>query len=189
MIKPFDEGKSYISVKAHEGIIAFVGFLIEIVEGEAKKEGVLKISSSEKAYGGGYLTLTFIVDTEDLPAVKEHLGRHFANLTASTLEPFIGKTLERINKVQLDQVLHSHNWYVEEINIHLTVLKGEEKPIVEQCLIPAFEKILPCSFLSLEWWPMESRETEDSSRSAGADVSIPEVIKDIFQKWFKPEQE
>jgi hypothetical protein len=189
MIKPFDEGKSYLSIKAHEGIIAFVGFLIEIVEGEAKKEGVLKISSSEKAYGGGCLTLTFIVDTEDLPAIKEHLVRHFANLTASALEPFIGKILERIDKVQLHQVLHVHNWYVEEINIHLTVLKGKEKPIVEQCLLPAFEKILPCSFLSLEWWPMESRETEDSSKSAGAGVLIPEVIKDIFQKWFKPEQE
>ncbi len=187
MIKPFDERKSYLSIKSHEGMIAFVGFLIEIVEGEAKKEGVLKISSSEKAYGGGYLTLTFIVDTEDLPAVKEHLDRHFANLTASALEPFIGKTLERINKVQLDEVLHVHNWYVEEINIHLTALKGEEKPIVEQCLLPAFEKILPCSFLSLEWWPMESRETEDSSRSAWSDVLIPEDLKDIFQKWFKPE--
>jgi hypothetical protein len=76
---------------------------------------------------------------------------------------------------------------VEEINIHLTSLKGEEKPIVEQCLLPAFEKILPCSFLSLEWWPMESRETKDSSRSAWADVLIPEVLKDIFQKLFKPE--
>jgi len=187
MIKQFDERKSYLSIKTHEGMIAFVGFLIEIVEGEAKKEGVLKISSSKKAYGGGYLTLTFIVDTEDLLAVKEHLDRHFANLTASALEPFIGKTLERINKVHLDELLHVQNWYVEEINIHLTALKGEEKQIVEQCLLPAFEKILPCSFLSLEWWPMESRETEDSSRSTWADVLIPEVIKDIFQKWFKPE--
>jgi hypothetical protein len=189
MIKPFDERESYRSIKTHEGMIAFVGFLIEIVEGEAKIEGVLKISSSEKAYEGGYLTLTFIVDNENSPTVKEHLDRQFAKLTASALEPFIGKTLKRINKVQLDEVLNVDNWYVKEINIHLTTLKGEEKSIVEQCLLPAFEKILPCSFLSLEWWPIESRETESSSRAAWTHVLIPEVIKDIFQKLFKPEKE
>ena len=48
MIKPFDEKKSYLSIKAHEGMIAFAGFLIEVVEGEAKKEGILKISSFKK---------------------------------------------------------------------------------------------------------------------------------------------
>ena len=48
MIKPFDEKQSYLSIKAHEGMIAFVGFLIEIAEGEDKKEGILKISSFEK---------------------------------------------------------------------------------------------------------------------------------------------
>ena len=185
MIKPFDEKKSYLSIKAHEGMIAFVGFLIEIVEGEARKEGVLKISSFKKAYGGGYLTLTFIVDTEDLPAIREHLDSRFANLTKSALEPFIGKSLERINKVQLDEVLHVHNWYVEEIHIHLTALKGEEKPIVEQCLLPAFEKILPCSFQPVEWWPMESRETVESSEHGLIETLTPESIKGIFQRWFK----
>ena len=185
MIKPFDEKKSYLSIKAREGMIAFVGFLIEIVEGEARKEGVLKISSFKKAYGGGYLTLTFIVDTEDLPAIREHLDSHFTNLTQRALEPFIGKSLERINKVQLDEVLHVHNWYVEEINVHLTALQDEEKQIVEHCLLPAFEKILSCTFMPAEWWPMESREAEDSSGSAGADKLNPDSIKGIFQKWFK----
>ena len=145
-MKPFDEKQSYLSIKAHEGMIAFVGFLIEIAEGEDKKEGILKISSSEKAYGGGYLTLTFIIDTEVLPAVRERLDQRFAHLTKSALEPFFGKLLVRINKVKLDEVLHVDNWYVEEINVHLTVLKGEEKQIVEQRLLPAFEKLLPCSF-------------------------------------------
>ena len=185
MIKPFDEKKSYLSIKAHEGMIAFVGFLLEVVEGESKKEGILKISSSEKAYGGGYLTLTFIVDTEKLPAVKAHLDRHFASLTASALEPFVGKTLERINKVQLDEVLHVQDWYVEEINVHLTALKGEEKSIVEKSLIPAFEKILPCSFQPVEWWPMESRETVESSEPGLIDALTPESIKSIYQRWFK----
>ena len=185
MIQPFDEKKSYLSIKAHEGMIAFAGFLIEVVEGEAKKEGILKISSFKKAYGGGYLTLTFIVDTEVLPAVKEHLDRHFANLTASALEPFVGKTLERINKVKLDEVLHVQDWYVEEINIHLTALKGEEKPIVEQSLLPAFEKILPCSFHPVEWWPMESRESEETSEQGLIETVTPDSIKSIFQRWFK----
>ena len=185
MIQPFDEKKSYLSIKAHEGMIAFVGYLMEIEEGEAKKEGILKISSFHKAYGGGSLTLTFIIDTQDLPAVKESLDRHFANLTETTLKPFVGKTLERINKVKLDEVLHVQDWYVEEINVHLTALKGEEKTIVEKSLIPAFEKILPCSFQPVEWWPMESRVSEEPSEQGWIETLTPESIKGIFQKWFK----
>jgi hypothetical protein len=185
MIKPFDEKKSYLSIKAHEGMIAFAGFLIEVIDGEAKKEGILKISSSKKAYGGGYLTLTFIVDTEVLPDVKEHLDRHFANLTASALEPFVGKTLERINKIQLGEVLNVQDWYVEEINVHLTALKGEGKAIVEKSLIPAFEKILPCSFHPVEWWPMENRDSAEPSEQGLLETLAPESIKGIFQRWFK----
>ena len=184
MIKPFDEKKSYRSIKAHEGMIAFAGFIIQVLEGEAKKEGILKISSFKKAYGGGYLTLTFIVDTGDLPAVKDHMERHFANLTVSALEPFVGKTLERINKVQLDEVLHVENWYVEEINIHLTTFDGEEKQIVEQSLIPAFEKILRCSFQPVEWWPLGSPDTAEFSEQGWIETLTPESIKRIFQKWF-----
>ena len=184
MIKPFDEKQSYLSIKAHEGMIAFVGFLIEISEEKEKKEGILKISSFEKPYGGGYLTLTFIVDTEVLPTVRERLDQRFAQLTKSALEPFVGKTLERINKVKLDEVLHVDNWYVEEINVHLTALKGEEKQIVEQRLLPACKQLLPCSFHPVEWWPMESRASEEASAQGWMDTLTPESIKRLFKRWF-----
>ncbi len=128
---------------------------------------------------------TFIIDTEVLPDVKEHLDRHFANLTASALEPFVGKTLERINKIELGEVLNVQDWYVEEINVHLTALKGEEKAIVEKSLIPAFEKILPCSFHPVEWWPMENRDSAEPSEQGLLETLAPESIKGIFQRWFK----
>ena len=39
--------------------------LQSILEKKGKtKEGVVKIASFQRAYGGGYLTLTFIVDIE-----------------------------------------------------------------------------------------------------------------------------
>ena len=82
-------------------------------------------------------------------------------------------------------MLHVQDWYVEEINIHLTALKGEEKAIVEKSLIPAFEKILPCSFQPVEWWPMENGEAATPSEQGWIETLTPESIKGLFQRWFK----
>ena len=146
MTEPFDPKKSYLSIKAHEGIIAFVGFQIRFTEKDPLKEGVLKIASDYKAYGGGSLTLTFIVDTRDDKNLKQQLGQIFKGITEKSLRENIGSNMNRISKVSLDTLAEVENWYVEEISVHFRILKGEEKPVVEQSLLPALEKVLPVSF-------------------------------------------
>jgi hypothetical protein len=183
MTEPFDPKKSYLSVKASEGIIAFVGFKIHTREDAPVKEGVLKIAADYKAYGGGSLTLTFIVDTEDDEALKNQLGQMFGVITENVLRKNIGSNLDRLNKVSLDTLAHIESWYVQEISAHFRVLKGEEKTVVEQSLLPALEKILPFSFLPVEWWP--ALHTDAASAQALPGAADSSFLKGFFQKLFK----
>ena len=65
MTQEFDPQKSYLTVKAHEKMIAYVAFKIQDGKEGQNQEGVIKISSFQRPYGGGYITLTFIMDTKD----------------------------------------------------------------------------------------------------------------------------
>jgi len=182
--EPFDPKKSYMSVKANEGMISFVSFLINLEEGKAAKEGILKISSFIKPYGGGYLTLTFIVDTGGAADIKERLDGSFEGLTEQSLRDHMGAELERMNKVSLDTVAHIENWYLEEINVHFRRLEGVEKTIVEQSLLPALENALPCTFQPVEWWPMEKVKQAASSEQDWVDQVSTGSVKTLFRKWF-----
>ena len=96
MTQEFDPKKSYLSVKAHEKMIAYVGFRIQDEGDDPDQEGVIKISSSQRPYGGGYITLTFIMDTKDDKDLKDKLSQRFNRLTEDSLKPFLGKDMEKI---------------------------------------------------------------------------------------------
>jgi len=161
--EPFDERKSYLAIKAHEGMIAFVSFLIKVTEKQDQKEGILKISSFDKPFGGGYLTLTFIVDIGDGAPLKDELNRCFQRLTERSLRQHMGLEFESLNRVSLNRIAHVSDWQIEEINIHFKAFRGEQKTIVEQYLLPALERLLPCSFHPVEWWPEDKVKRAASS--------------------------
>ena len=48
MTQEFDPKASYLAVKAHEKMIAYVGFDVQIAENGSSKEGIIKISSSQR---------------------------------------------------------------------------------------------------------------------------------------------
>ena len=184
MTEAFDPKKSYLSIKTHEGIIAFTGFLFHLEETGSEKEGILKIASFHKAYGGWSLTLTFIVDTGDDSAFKDQLDPWFNQLTEGALREHIGQQLERINKVSLDALAHVEDWYIVEINLHFRSLKGEEKVLVEQELIPALQNILPCTFRPVEWWPAARERQENAAEEGLPDLLTADFLKGLFRRWF-----
>ena len=49
MTREFDPKKSYLAVKANEKMIAYAGFNIHLEAYREKKEGVVKISSFQRA--------------------------------------------------------------------------------------------------------------------------------------------
>ena len=118
MTQEFDPRKSYLTVKAHEKMIAYVGFKVDNGKDDKNQEGVIKISSFQRPYGGGHYTLTFIVDTSD-DSLKEVLKTRFDSLTEASLKPYLGKDMQKIVKVSLDSLEKIPEWYVEEVSVHL----------------------------------------------------------------------
>lgn len=180
MTQEFDARTSYLTVKASEKMVAFVGFKTPLEENGKTKEGVVKISSFHRPYGGGYLTLTFIVDKgQDETLIDKH-QRLCDNLTEAALRPLLEKGFERMVKVDLDKLEKSKGWYLEEINVYFSKVQGREKALIEQQLFPAIEKLLPCKFDQVEWWP-EGRtiQTPESGEIEGH-ISL----RGLFKKWF-----
>lgn len=181
MTQEFDPRKSYLSIKAHEKMVAYVGFRIAHTKNVRDQEGVIKIASFQRPYGGGYVTLTFIVDTKDDKDLRDNLNQLFNKLTEDTLKPFLGKAMEKIVKVSLDTLEKIPEWYIEEISVHLSKMDERENVLIEERLIPALASILPFSFDPVEWWPAEKPVNQPEEVSFMGQISL----KALFRKWFK----
>jgi hypothetical protein len=180
MTQEFDPRKSYLAVKANEKMIAYVGFVIQLDEDGKSKEGIVKISSFHRPYGGGYLTLTFIVDKGRDDALKTQLEILSDKITEDSLRLQLGKEFERMVRVDLDMLEETKGWYLEEINVYFHTIAEREKVLVEEKLLPALECILPCKFEPVEWWP-EDRKTEPPGDK---EIEAQGSLKGLFKKWF-----
>ncbi|UCD78452.1 MAG: hypothetical protein JSW26_24065 [Desulfobacterales bacterium] len=183
MTQEFDPKKSYLTVKANENMIAYAGFVVVFEAGAKSKEGVVKISSFHRPYGGGYLTLTFIVDKGQDEALKSQLEKLCNTITEDSLRPMLGTSFERIVKVDLDMLDETKGWYLEEINVYFRTLAQREKVLVEEKLLPALECILPCKFETVEWWP-EGRRADPPG---GKEIAEQKSLKGLFKRWFGSE--
>jgi hypothetical protein len=183
MTQEFDPKKSYLSVKAHEKMIAYAGFRVQNGKDDRDQEGVIKISSFQRPYGGGYFTLTFIMDTKDDIGLKEILTQRFNKLTEDSLKPLFGKNMEKIVKVSLDSLEKIPEWYIEEVSVHFSKIDDRENVLIEDRLIPALASSLSFSFDPVEWWPVDKPLEEPEEASLLEHISI----KALFRKWFKGE--
>jgi len=181
MTQEFDPKKSYLSLKAHEKMIAYVGFRVQDEGHDRDQEGVIKISSSQRPYGGGYITLTFIMDTKDDNDLKDKLSQRFNSLTEDSLKPFLGKDMQKIVKVSLDSLEQIPTWYIEEVNVYFRKIDDRENVLIEDRLIPALASSLSFSFDPVQWWPADKPLKEPEDTSLMGQLSL----KAIFRKWFK----
>ena len=180
MTREFDPKKSYLTLKAHEKMIAYASFRFQYDGKDIGREGVIKISSFHRPYGGGHLTLTFIIDTEGDEALRQQLDELFKNITDESVRPKLGKSFEKVVKVSLDALADMQNWYVEELGIHFRSLEERANVLIEERLIPALENVLHFEFETIEWWP-ENLAQRPLSRKEIADHPS---VKQLFKKWF-----
>jgi hypothetical protein len=180
----YDISKITRSLKTDEKVIAFTGFSID-QDNQTGKEGVLKISSYSRPDWSGYLTLTFIMETEEDSRIKEDLGVHFSNINENTLRLHFKEAFETIFRCPMDALSKTSTWYFEEINIYFKALKGRERRIIEQHLIPSLEKMLPFHFDPVEWWDHQPRKsgTADAFKSNNAIEAAS--LKSALIKWFR----
>jgi len=180
----YDISKITRSLKTDEKVIAFAGFSIDH-DNKPGNEGVLKISSFSRQDWSGYLTLTFIMDTEADSRIQDDLSRHFSNINENTLRPHFQEAFETVFQCPIDALSKSPAWYFEEINIYFKMLKGKERQIIEQHLIPALEKILPLHFDPLEWWDQQLRKAEAVQSSASKNPIKAGSLKSALMKWLR----
>ncbi len=178
----YDLSQITLSLKSNEKVIAFNGFII-YQEQKPAGEGVLKISSFTRSDWSGYLTLTFIIDTDSAPGIRDRLTGVFAGINETAVRRFFPGPFETVLRCPMDSLSKSGKWYFEEINIYFKALKGKERAITEQHLIPALEKILPFRFDPLEWWdqhPLKAQKASQAGPPAAADS-----LKDTILNWFR----
>lgn len=180
----YDLSKITRSLKTNEKIIAFTGFSIDH-DNRHGKEGVLKISAYTRPDWSGYLTLTFIMDTETDPQIQDDLSRHFSNINESTLKPHFKEAFETIMRCPLDALSNSSAWYFEEINIYFKALKGRERSLIELHLIPSLEKMLPFHFDPMEWWVEHVYKPESFQLSTPQNTITAGLLKSALTKWFR----
>ena len=181
MTQEFDPKSSYLSVKAHEKMIAYVGFGTRFGTDGQPKEGVIKISSFHRPYGGGYITLTFIMDTQNNNELKAHLKQLFDDLDEESLRPYLGKDMEKTVRVSLDSLEEIPEWYIEEISVHFKNIDEREDVLIDEKLIPALQSCLSFSFDPVEWWPADKPVDMPKEASKMKQISLQK----LFQKWFK----
>ena len=180
----YDISKITRSLKTDEKVIAFTGFSI-IQDSQPGKEGVLKISSYSRPDWSGYLTLTFIIETEEDSKVKDDLIGHFSSINEITLQMHFKEAFETIFRCPMDALSKSSAWHYEEINIYFKALKGRERRIIEQHLIPSLEKMLPFHFDPVEWWDQPSRKFEAVKSTASKNSIEAGSLKSALMKWFR----
>ena len=181
MTQEFDPKKSYLCLKTHEKMIAFTGFDIQSDDQGQLKEGVVKISAFQRPYGGGHLTLTFIVNTNGDPQLKTHLNQLFNNLTEDSLRPYLGEKLDKIVKVSLDALEKIEHWSIEEISIHFRAYEPRLNVLIEEMLFPALESVLMLSFDPIEWWPQDKPGAFPDAVPFSEQMSL----RTLFRSWFK----
>lgn len=177
MSSTFDAMAALKAVKSREGMIAFAGFALPVEEGPPV-EGLLKVSEKNRVYRGEELVLTFVIDAETGPAFSDQLQQRFLSITESTLSAVFGNALERFTPLCLGCVDSIENWFVFELQIVFRSKIDQKKTLVEQDLIPLLERLLPCRFQPVEWWPqtVRSPSTPPPARMG----KFPSLI----QKWF-----
>ena len=176
--------KAIFSRKANEQIIAFAGFSLQPMGGTAGKDGLLKISASGNRGSLGYLTLTFIIDTEDNEAIEGLLAQAFDGLTEKSFSPYFGRKVVKIIKFPLGHALEKKGWYLQEVNIYFSSLQLREHALVKKKLIPALGRILPFSFDQVDWWPEDQALLSMPTLQGKADPDVHLSIKRLFRRWF-----
>ena len=188
MQKSYDVTQSLFSAKASEGMIAFTGFKVADVENADVEnpeggEGVLKIAAFTRPDGGGYLTLTFVVDLEGNAQRCSELQAQFRSIDQDVLTARLGPDFEMLIEVPLNTFAETKQFYIEELNLYFYRLAGRERRLLEDQAIPMLSQILGFRFEPLEWVAETPRRTSSDpvEHFDQTTLSLKQRIKQYFE--------
>jgi hypothetical protein len=89
--------------------------------------------------------------------------------------------MQKIVKVSLDTLERIPEWYVEEVNVHLSQMDERQNVLIEEKLIPALASSLSFTFDPVQWWPADKPVREPEEKSFIEQLSL----KALFKRWFR----
>ncbi|HAS51457.1 MAG TPA: hypothetical protein DCS21_06850 [Gammaproteobacteria bacterium] len=163
MEESYDITQSLFSAKASENMLAFVGFNASDPAAMEGIEGVLKIAAFTRPEGGGYLTLTFILDLEGDASRYSAWPARFRRVDQEALAARLGPGFEMLIEVPLNPFAESKQFYIEELNLYFQRLAGQEQRLLEDRVIPVLSQLLDFTFDPIDWlaetpgdpWPFD----------------------------------
>ncbi|MDQ5910412.1 MAG: hypothetical protein QG599_2508 [Pseudomonadota bacterium] len=159
MEESYDITQSLFSTKASENMLAFVGFNASDLAAMEGIEGVLKIAAFTRSDGGGYLTLTFILDLEGDASRHSAWPARFRGVDQDALAARLGPDFEMLIEVPLNPFAESKQFYIEELNLYFQRLAGQEQRLLEDWVIPALGQLLDFAFNPINWLAEMSHDT------------------------------
>lgn len=172
MEESYDITQSLFSTKASEDMMAFVGFKASDAEDAEGNEGVLKIAAFTRPDGGGYLTLTFILDLEGDASRHSAWPARFRRIDQDILATRLGPDFEMLIEVPLNPFAESKQFYIEELNLYFQRLAGQEQRLLEERVVPVLGQLLDFAFDPIDWlaetprgaWPADDEHSGQTGR-------------------------
>ncbi len=183
MQKSYDVTQSLFSAKASEGMIAFAGFSASDAENAAGSEGVLKIAAFTRPDGGGYLTLTFVIDLTGNASQRSELQARFRRVDQDALAARLGPDFEMLIEVPLNTFAETTQFYIEELNLYFYRLARFERRLLEDRAIPTLGQLLNFTFEPLDWVAETPRRTPSVpvEHFDQTTLSLKQRIKQYFE--------
>lgn len=136
--------------KAGENMLGFTGLRLTVTP-DRVLDGVLKIAAQTRPAGGGFLTLTFVVDTCNDAAACTEAETMLARLGTPAAPLALGPGFDYAEP--FSPILEDGgSLYLGELTLFFTALDGLEKVITRRLVLPALEKALPIAFEPVSWW-------------------------------------
>lgn len=147
-----DLRQDFITAKSKENVIAFAGFHLTTSQVTQQRDGLLAVSSRKRHDGSGYITLTFMIDTENDPAANQLIVQSFKKLAKRDLNVRLGQDFETMIETSVD-FDRNENWFMDSFTFYFDRLDKIKRYHVEGKLVPTFEALLPVKIDSVEWLP------------------------------------
>lgn len=181
MDEPYDLLGGVLSSKANERMIGFAGFTRTGDTHPSPLEGIVKLAAFLREDGSGYLTLTFVIDR--LPGETGSEPLSLGKPDPDALQNLLGPDFEMLIDIPLSPFTAGSPFYVEEMDLYFSRLRGREKAVIETGIFPAFSRLLGLRFEALQDWGLAGQPA-----AAGKVQSEPEApaadTRSLFQRWF-----
>jgi len=152
MSEVIDLKQEFITAKSKESIVAFAGFRFNFAATGQWCDGLLAVSSRERNDGSGYISLTFMIDSERDSAAHQLIADAFRDLKKRGYSSSFGTEFQTMIETGVD-FEQSQNWFMDSFTFYFDRLKEIKKYHVEGKLIPTFERLLPVKIDPVEWLP------------------------------------